>query len=101
MGNDCSERMTFINWADPEEMLGLLSEYVADARSEAYGDPAREAFLDGLSTALSQLLAQDLAGEEIIDRLRAIRTDQEQAFAADPVLIHVEACIDELKRIAG
>ena len=31
--------MTFIDWSDPEEMIGLLTEFVADARIEAGTDP--------------------------------------------------------------
>ncbi len=95
--------MTFINWADSEEMLGLLSEYVADERGEAHGDPPRAAFLAELSAALSDLLerADDLPATEVIEQLRAIHREQDDAFAADPVLVHVEACIEELQRIAG
>lgn len=93
--------MTFINWADSEEMLGLLAEYVADERSEAHGDPARAAFLAELSDALSELIEQydDLPAGEMIGRLRTIHRDQDETFAADPVLVHVEACIEELERI--
>ena len=45
--------MTFIDWSNPDEMLGLLSEYVADERHEASGDPARESFLAELSDGLT------------------------------------------------
>jgi len=93
--------MTFINWADSEEMLGLLVEYVADERNETRGDHDREAFLAELSAALSDLAEEDLPPDEVIARLRSIRAEQDEAFAADPVLIHVEACIEELERIAG
>ena len=55
------------------------------------------------TAALSGLAEQqeDLAANEVIERLRSIRAEQDEAFAADPVLIHVEACIEELERIAG
>lgn len=95
--------MTFINWADSEEMLGLLAEYVADERNETRGDDDREAFLAELSAALSTLAEQHdrIPAGELIERLRSIRAEQDDAFAADPVLVHVEACIEELERIAG
>lgn len=95
--------MTFINWADSEEMLGLLSEYVADERGEAHGDLPRAAFLTELSAALSDLVerAEDLPAAAVIEQLRAIHRDHDVVFAGDPVLVHVKACIEELERIAG
>ena len=95
--------MTFIDWSDSEEMLGLLSEYVADARNDSPGDPARTAFLDALLTDLTQLtrLSGGVSLEETIDRLRRIHESHSEDFAEDPVLLHVDACIDELERIRG
>jgi pyruvoyl-dependent arginine decarboxylase (PvlArgDC) len=93
--------MTFINWSDSEEMLGLLSEYVADERNDSAEDDAREAFLTGLSTELAELTAGSdaMSAEEVSDRLRAIHRSHADDFPGDPVLIHVEACIEELERI--
>lgn len=95
--------MTFIDWSDSEEMLGLLTEYVADARNESRTDPARVAFLDALFTDLTQLtrLSEGVSLEERIDGLRRIHETHSEDFADDPVLLHVEACIDELERIQG
>lgn len=92
--------MTFINWSDSEEMLGLLTEYVADARGESVGDPDREKFLAELSAELNDLAdrAGAMTPDETIERLRAI-CDSQGDFAGDPVLVHVEACIEELERI--
>lgn len=95
--------MTFIDWSDSEEMLGLLSEYVADARQDSLGDPARTSFLHALFTDLSQLtrLSDGASLDDTIDRLRLIHESHSDDFAEDPVLLHVEACIDELERIRG
>jgi hypothetical protein len=93
--------MTFIDWSDSEEMLGLLSEYVADERNDSLHDPAREGFLTELSTELAELARafDALSPDIVIDRLRAIRRSQAEDFLGDPVLAHVEACIEELERI--
>jgi hypothetical protein len=95
--------MTFIDWSDSEEMLGLLSEYVADARQDSRGDPTRAAFLDSLLTDLTRLtrVSDEVSLEETIDRLRRIQESHSEDFAEDPVLVHVAACIDELERIRG
>jgi hypothetical protein len=93
--------MSFIDWSDPEEMLGLLSEYVADERDGSSDDPAREGFLAVLAAALIQLTDRidETTSEDLVDRLRAIHVSHAGEFGADPVLIHVEACIEELERI--
>lgn len=93
--------MTFIDWSDSEEMLGLLSEYVADERNDSLHDPAREGFLTELATELAELAREfdALSPDTMIERLRAIHRSQAQDFLGDPVLVHVEACIDELERI--
>ena len=95
--------MTFIDWSNSDEMLGLLSEYVADERHEAYGDPARESFLADLSAGLTGLTDRldAMSPEELIEGLRAIHRSQAEEFGGDPVLLHVEACIEELERIRG
>lgn len=93
--------MTFINWSDSEEMLGLLSEYVADERNDSADDDARETFLTELWTELAELTggSDAMSPEELIDRLRAIHRLHAEDFPEDSVLIHVEACIEELERI--
>lgn len=94
--------MTFINWADSDEMLGLLVEYVADERSESQSDPARRAFLTELSAELADMTdgIRELSAAEAAGRLRDIRASQNDDFLGDPVLIHIEDCIEELQRIA-
>ena len=93
--------MTFINWSDPEEMLGLLSEYVSDEKGDPRNDRLRVRFLIDLSADLADLAshAPEMSTDEAIERLRALYDSQSDDFADDPVLTHVEACIDELERI--
>lgn len=95
--------MTFIDWSDPEEMLGLLIEYVADERAETRQDPDRASFLDEVHAELTDVSdnVRAMAPDEVIDRLRAVHGSQVVAFPGDPVLVHVEHCIEELERIRG
>ena len=93
--------MTFINWSDSMEMLGLLCEYVADEKSDSQNDPVRVRFLDELSTELADLAkrAPEMSADEAIERLRVMHASRSDDFADDPVLTHVEDCIEELQRI--
>lgn len=93
--------MTFIDWSDPEEMLGLLIEYVADERAETRPDPDRAAFLHEVHAELTDLCdkVRAMSPDEVIDRLRVVHGSQVVAFPGDPVLAHVEHCIEELERI--
>ena len=95
--------MTFIDWSDPEEMLGLLTEYVADARTGSEADPAREALLAALLHDLTVLtrLSHAASAHETMDRLRRIHDSHADDLAGDPVFLHVEDCIAELDRIRG
>jgi hypothetical protein len=84
--------MTFIDWSDSEEMIGLLIEYVADERNESHRDRKRQRFL-------SDLLA-DLKAEQLdLERLQIIYESIEPEFKKDDVVIHVHDCIEELKRL--
>ena len=84
--------MTFIDWSDSEEMIGLLVEYVADERNENQEDPNRRKFL-------SDLLA-DLQVEELnLKRLQKIYESIGREFKNDDVVVHVHDCIEELKRL--
>jgi hypothetical protein len=92
---------TLIDWSDPDEMLGLLCEYVADEKSDAQDDHERAMFVSELSAELASLArrAPGMSSDEVIEQLRAIDAFQRDEFAGDPVLKHVEACIEELERI--
>lgn len=93
--------MTFINWSDSEEMLGLLIEFVADERSESQGDLPRRTFLTDILGQLTELSDRfaSLPANDVIDQLRAIRESMAGEFDGDPITAHVDACIGELERI--
>lgn len=93
--------MTFIDWSDPEEMLGLLIEYVADERADTRQDRERTSFLSEVLAELTDLSdnVRAMPPDEVINRLRAVHGSQSIAFPGDPVLAHVEHCIEELERI--
>ena len=93
--------MTFIDWSDPEEMLGLLAEYVADARIDSRTASARAASLENLLNDLAPRTRSvgDLSPDDALDRLRRIHAAHAEDLSGDPVLLHVEACIEELERI--
>jgi hypothetical protein len=90
--------MTLIDWSDPDEMLGLLIDYVAD-EAIASRDADRSHFLQQLSRELAAAAEQ---GFETADRieltLREIRDSQPREFAADEVMTHMDDCIEELRR---
>jgi hypothetical protein len=92
--------MSFIDWSDPEEMFGLLVEYVADEQHRAE-ESARRAFLSRLRRQLEELQERFEARPpvEVLDALRAIRRSMEDEFESDPVVEHLSACVEELERI--
>lgn len=93
---------SLIDWSDPEAMLGLLAEYVADATVEETSDRERARFLRELSSPLSKLAAHagELSIGDVLHELREILSAQPAEFEGDPALQHVADCIDELERIA-
>jgi hypothetical protein len=93
--------MSFINWSDPLEMLGLLAEYVADESLGERTDCSRADFLEELSSTLASLAAasEESTTEETIARLREIYDSHAPEFEADPALVHLDDCIQELERI--
>lgn len=94
--------MTFIDWSDSEEMLGLLADYVRDSQIES-ADRERTRFLEEISAQLTELagLAGDISAHEAALRLRVIRDSASARFDRDPVLAHVDECIAELERISA
>ena len=92
--------MTFIDWSDPEEMFGLLIEYIADERSETEVLKRRR-FLSHLLGSLSDLQEHfgTLAPAKRIESLRQLHRTVDQEFENDPVVEHLEACAEELERI--
>ena len=96
-------KMSFIDWSDPEEMLGLLAEYVADEALAEREDRDRATFLDALSSQLTALasMADELPAKAAVERLRDIYESQPVEFAEDVALSHVDDCIQELERIVA
>lgn len=92
--------MPFIDWSDPEEMVGLLAEYVADQRADA-GDSQRRRFLSRLLADIARL--QDAFGSlsagQRLEALRTIHASVDRDFGDDEVAGHLAACIEELERI--
>ena len=89
-----------IDWSDPEEMLGLLAEYVRDEFLSEDRDRERAAFLRDLSAAVDALAAR--AGSPtraLLGRLQEIHDSRPPEFANDAVSAHLSDCIDELERI--
>jgi hypothetical protein len=92
--------MSLIDWSDPDEMLGLLVEYVTDEALTENDDADRADFLRGLSRELENLSGQDFASvDQIANAIREIRASQPREFLNDDVIAHVDACIEELHRI--
>ncbi len=94
--------MPFIDWSDPEEMFGLLVEYVADEQSQAE-EPGRQRFLSRLRQPLEELQQhfEALPLAQAINALRSIRRSIDGEFEDDPVAEHLSACIEELERVHG
>ncbi len=93
--------MTFIDWSDAEEMVGLLAEYVADEQLQERTDRDRAEFLRELSSALRAVASQttEVPVGQTIGSLRAIRESQSREFAGDAALVHLDHCIEELERL--
>jgi hypothetical protein len=92
--------MSLIDWSDPDEMLGLLVEYVADEAATSHDDSGRAHFLNELSRELGAVAVRAFETADRIElALLEIRDSQPRAFASDPVMGHLEACIEELRRI--
>jgi len=92
--------MSLIDWSSPDEMLGLLVEYIDDESVAAGDDADRSLFLAELSQALVATAERNFESvEQIQVALREIHDSQPRDFASDPVMAHLEACIEEIHRI--
>jgi len=93
--------MSLIDWSDPEEMFGLLIEYVDDEAIASH-DAARSNFLHELSRELGAVADRGFGSAAGIEQtLREVHDSQPTEFAADEVMAHMEACIEELHRIGS
>jgi hypothetical protein len=94
-------KMTFIDWSDSECMFGLLVEFVADECKECIADEERGHFLRNLLRELTAIEERILAIPitQTIDTLKDVRDGISYDFTNDPVIVHIEACIEELERV--
>ena len=91
--------MSLIDWSDPDEMLGLLIEYVDD-EAIASNDAARSSFLHELSRELGAVADRGFESAARIEQtLREVHDSQPTEFANDEVMAHMGECIEELHRI--
>lgn len=95
--------MSYIDWSDAEELFGLLVEFVKDELGAAYDDPMRRRFLEKLDSDLIALQERitTMTIDESIDAFEEIRGSFEGDFKNDPVVEHLEAFVEELRRIRG
>lgn len=59
--------MSLIDWSDPEEMLGLLVEFVADEADASQCDVDRARFLTALSRELAGMVEHDVGSVHRIE----------------------------------
>ena len=90
--------MSLIDWSDPDEMLGLLIDYVADEAGASGDDGDRAAWLQDLRGELEKIAGDDT--DHLARALREMRNEQPDEFAGDVVLTHIDDCIEELRRIS-
>lgn len=95
--------MSFLDFSDPEEMFGLLVDFVRDEEAVADDDPERLRFLVGLRKGLKELEAglDEGEGAGVSSRLRDLYESMDGEFADDPVTGHVRDCIEEMERLEG
>ena len=93
--------MTWIDWSDSEGMFGLLIEYVADAKTECAGDPARRKFLGKLLNDLNEANQRydAITAKQATEVLRNIYESIDPEFRSDEVVIHIADCIEQLEQI--
>lgn len=93
--------MSILDWSDPEEMLGLLIEFLRDELLEETRDRARARFLRTLANDVESLDDRMATSpHEVRQELRRICDSQRAEFERDPALVHVRDCLAELERIA-
>ena len=92
--------MSLIDWSDPEEMLGLLVEYIAEEARISRDDRERAAFLRALLEEVENVADAEPDADRTAQALGEIRREHPIEFATDPVMEHLDACIEELRRIA-
>lgn len=93
--------MTFIDWSDSEGMFGLLLDFVGDERAECEEDPERQHFLSDLLAHLRTLEARlaEISASVVVQELRATYESVGPEFAGDPIMAHLQDCIEEVARV--
>jgi hypothetical protein len=93
--------MPYLDLSDPEEIFGLLVDYVCEERQGS--GAARRRFLSSLLRQLLDL--QDrfhvLSAAERVLAVRSISDSVNAEDRDDPVVSHLDACGEELERITG
>ena len=95
--------MSYIDWSDAEDMFGLLVEFVEDELGEADDDPMRRRFLEKLDADLMTLEERitTMTPDETIAAFEEIQGSIEDDFEKDPVVEHLGAFVEELRRLQG
>ena len=93
--------MTFIDWSDSEEMFGLLLDFVADERAECEEDPERQRFLSDVLAQLRTLEPRlaEISASVVVQGLKDTYESVGPEFAGDPIMVHLQDCIEELERV--
>ena len=93
--------MTLIDWSDSEGIFGLLLDFVADERAECQEDLERQGFLADVLAQLETVGAEfpEIPAAVVIQKLRDTHDSVDAEFASDPVVVHIQACIEELERV--
>ncbi|NNF08269.1 MAG: hypothetical protein HKN21_16020 [Candidatus Eisenbacteria bacterium] len=91
-----------IDWEDPQELFGMLMEFVADSRQETQSDAHRDEILGTLVEDLeaSQWLFEDATPKEVAKRLRELEHRLEGLPPNDPVVEELTRCLEELDGLA-
>jgi hypothetical protein len=86
--------MSLIDWSDPDEMLGLLVEFVRDEALAPDDDEERAEFLDHLAGELAAIGRRRLdAVEPMAATLRELHQSLPREFMHDEVVTHLADCI--------
>ena len=93
--------MTFIDWSDSEGMFGLLLDFVADERAECEEDPERQRFLSDVLAQLRTLEPRlaEISASVVVQGLKDTYESVGPEFAGDPIMVHLQDCIEELERV--
>ena len=78
---------------------GVLGDQIEPAKTEAFGDAAREKFLGKLLTQLTAVQEGEPELPVLSQKLNQIIQSVQPEFQEDPVMDHLTAFLEELERI--